>query len=134
MTDPLRFVPPRVALVDPRTGMVAREWYLFFQGVFNRIGGATGESTTDIVASLFEDAGSSETNATLFATEQALSQYPAVHENTVLLDGVAQALAQLPPDTPTLTVESLSAELATVRDQVSELVKEIQSLRQGLYP
>ena len=133
MTDPLRFVPPRVQLVDPRTGVISREWYLFFQGIFNRIGGATGESTTDIVASLFEDAGSSETNALLFTTEQALSQYPAVHENTVLLEGVSRALAQLPPDTPTVTVESLSAELSAVRDQVSELVKEIQSIRQGLY-
>ena len=26
------FVPPRVALVDPKTGMVTRQWYLYFQG------------------------------------------------------------------------------------------------------
>lgn len=26
------FIPPRVALVDPNTGMVTRQWYLFFQG------------------------------------------------------------------------------------------------------
>lgn len=113
MTEPLRFVPPRVLPIDPRTGMFSREWYLFFQGMFNRIGGSTGESTSDIVASLFEDAGSSETNAVLFATEQALSQYP--------------------PIAVPVSIESLSAELSAVRDQVSELVKEIQSLRQGLY-
>jgi len=26
------FVPPRVPLVDPNTGMVTRQWYLYFQG------------------------------------------------------------------------------------------------------
>lgn len=133
MSSPLRFVPPRVQLVDPRTGMISREWYLFFQGVFSRVGGAEGSSTTDLLASMFEDAGSSETNAVLFAAEQSLSQYPALHENTVLLDGVSQALAQLPANTPLITVETLSAELSAMRDQVSELVKEIQSIRQGLH-
>ncbi|AKA60334.1 hypothetical protein P26218_31 [Rhodoferax phage P26218] len=26
------FMPPRVPLVDPNTGMVTRQWYLYFQG------------------------------------------------------------------------------------------------------
>jgi hypothetical protein len=25
-----RIIPPRVSLVDPRTGLIAREWYLYF--------------------------------------------------------------------------------------------------------
>lgn len=111
MTDPLRFVPPRVALTDPRTGMVSREWYLFFQGVFNRIGGTTGSSTTDIVASLFEDAGSSETNAMLFELEQSFNQTPL----TVIS-----------------TMDTLTAELSTLQDRVAELVKELDSIKQGV--
>lgn len=30
-----KFVSPRVPLVDPRTGLVTREWYLFFQDFFS---------------------------------------------------------------------------------------------------
>ena len=110
MTDPLRFVPPRVAFVDPRTGMITREWYLFLQGVFARIGGANGSSSTDIAASLFEDAGSSETNAMLFELEQATGQHPVQ---------IAYA------------VDNTTAELSALQDRVSELVKELDSIKQG---
>lgn len=83
MTEALRFIPPRVALTDPRTGMISREWYLFFQGVFNRVGGAGGTGTEDLSLSLFEDAGSSETNAALFDLGQSVSQYPTNSAITV---------------------------------------------------
>jgi hypothetical protein len=53
MSAALRFVPPRVALVDNRTGLITREWYLFLQGIFERVGGPTGLSTTDVDAGGF---------------------------------------------------------------------------------
>jgi hypothetical protein len=111
MTDPLRFVPPRVAFVDPRTGMITREWYLFLQGIFNRVGGANGESTADIIASLFEDAGSSETNAMVFEVERALSQIPSPQ--------------------PLTTTDILLAEISELRATVAELKKDLDALRQG---
>lgn len=113
MSEALRFVPPRVQLVDPRTGMISREWYLFFQGMFNRVGGANGDSIPDIVVNLFEDAGSSETNAARFELEQALSQTP--------------------PSTPISTIGTLSAELSALQDRVAELVKELDSIKQGVF-
>lgn len=112
MTDPIKFIPPRVALLDPRTGLISREWYLFFQGVFDRIGGATGSSTTDLATALFEDAGSSETNAMLFSAEQAAGQ--------------------VPPNAAIPVVEQLQAELSELRDTVAELRKEIEALKQGI--
>lgn len=111
MTDALRFVPPRVALVDPRTGLVAREWYLFFQGMYLRVGGADGGSTQDTVVSLFEDAGSSETNAMLFELEQASGQYPTSQPLTV--------------------EQALQAEIAELRDTVAEMKKDLDAIRQG---
>lgn len=30
--------PPRVAFIDPRTGLIAREWYRFFLDLFTRVG------------------------------------------------------------------------------------------------
>ena len=124
MSTPLRFVPPRVALVDPRTGMVSREWYLFFQGVFTRIGGADGASSSDIVASLFEDAGSSETNALAFEVNDASNQYP---NPTVVLpeDDASPAMQVL------TQLDNVTAELSALREQVSELAKELNSIKQG---
>lgn len=124
MTDPLRFVPPRVQLTDPRTGLISREWYLFFQGVFDRIGGATGASTSDLVASLFEDAGSSETNAMLFGVEQDTRQMPPDQQPALFID--------LPPAyAPDSQIDNITAELSALQDQVAELVKELDSLKQG---
>lgn len=41
--------PPRVPLVDTRTGLVAREWYLFFFNLFELTGGGTSSATiTDL--------------------------------------------------------------------------------------
>lgn len=34
MPDLSQIVPPRIPLVDARTGMIAREWYLFFLSIF----------------------------------------------------------------------------------------------------
>lgn len=93
----IKFVPPRVPIADSG-GFVTREWYLFLQGVFGRVGGAIGPSTADLNESAFEDAGSSETVALLFSVEQAARQ---------------------------------SGELSSLRDQVAELQKQIDSIRQG---
>jgi hypothetical protein len=108
MTDPIKFMPPRVALTDPRTGLISREWYLFFQGVYDRIGGANGASIPDVTASLFEDAGSGETNAMLFTVEDAVKQSPS-YEHYV--------------------EQTVAAELSGLRDQVAEMAKELDALK-----
>ena len=33
--------PPRVPLTDSRTGLISREWYMFFLSLFNKVGGST---------------------------------------------------------------------------------------------
>jgi hypothetical protein len=126
MTEALRFVPPRVAFVDISTGMIAREWYLFLQGLFNRVGGANGSSTTDLVASLFEDAGSSETNARLFAVEQALGQAPLPFTPTA--DSPSE---QLPAYQQFVQLDALQTELYELRETVAELKKDLDAIRQG---
>ena len=37
--------PPRVALVDQRTGLIAREWYRFFLNLFTLTGSGTNQTT-----------------------------------------------------------------------------------------
>ena len=126
MSEALRFVPPRVALVDPRTGMVSREWYLFFQGVFIRVGGADGMGTSELEASLFEDAGSSETNAMLFTLEQDTGQVPAPQQNT------PDHSIDLAPPRYLDAVDTLTTELSELQARVTELVKEIDALKQSV--
>lgn len=43
MPSPLNvpITPPRVAFIDPRTGTVSREWYMFFLSLFQLSGGST---------------------------------------------------------------------------------------------
>lgn len=43
---PSTIVAPRVAIVDPRTGLISREWYNFFLNLFTLTG--SGQSTTSI--------------------------------------------------------------------------------------
>ena len=44
MVNITNITPPRVPLTDPKTGLIAREWYLFFFSLFNQ----TGQSTTSL--------------------------------------------------------------------------------------
>jgi hypothetical protein len=39
MLNITNITPPRVPLTDPRTGMIAREWYRFFFNQFEKISG-----------------------------------------------------------------------------------------------
>ena len=114
MTSPMRFVPPRVALTDPKTGVISREWYLFFQGVFLRIGGADSPSIPDIIEAVEADYSVSPTNEAAFAVEQALGQF-------MLPQQASQA-------------DLIVAELSSLRDQVAELTKELNSIKQGTQP
>lgn len=107
----IKFIPPRVPLTDSRTGLISREWFLFFQGVFERIGGAEGPSTTDISTSLFEDAGSGETNALLFQVEEDIKQSPQ-YEMYV--------------------IDVLTTELNELRELVAAMSKDIEGLKQSV--
>lgn len=40
MPNITNITPPRVPLTDPRNGLIAREWYLFFLNLFNQSGGS----------------------------------------------------------------------------------------------
>jgi hypothetical protein len=95
-------------------GIFNRTWYLFFQSVFQRIGGATGPSATDLSASMFEDAGGSETNAVLFRSIQDAGQ------------------SQQPMIVMTADAWSdLALQVGSLQDQITELTKEVQGIRQG---
>lgn len=49
MADPIYFAPLRVPLVDTRTGLMSREWYLFFQALWLRTGGVVAPDYQDVL-------------------------------------------------------------------------------------
>lgn len=50
MTLDTMIIPPRVQFVDPRTGMISREWYRFLLNLFDRTGGPNPDTTDSLLA------------------------------------------------------------------------------------
>lgn len=48
MSDAIFFAPLRVPVVDERTGLMSREWILFFQAMFLRVGGTQAFNPEDL--------------------------------------------------------------------------------------
>lgn len=69
--------PPRVAFLDPRTGAVSREWYMFFLSLFKLTGG--GQTTI---------------------TLEDLQRLPSAPDYSGELAGISEYLAGLPPAAP----------------------------------
>ena len=99
MPNITNITPPRVPLMDPRSGLIAREWYLFFLSLFNQTGGSAvsledvqkgpPSQDVDISALLAQASLNAESSSAL------LSQYAALANDV-------QALALGPADTPQL--------------------------------
>jgi hypothetical protein len=108
MADPLYFAPLRVPVIDSRTGLMSREWYLFFQALWLRQGGSDGPSNDDIMQGIPEELGAAELLA--------------------LTDSIAQAAGQVPvPIIP--SIDDLLATLSALQDQLAEITKAIQGLQ-----
>jgi hypothetical protein len=43
--NPTQITAPRVPLVDPKTGLISREWYRFFNAMYEQLGGGTGAAS-----------------------------------------------------------------------------------------
>jgi len=104
--------PPRVPLIDPRTGLIDRAWYLFFL------------SLNDVATAVVDDSGLT------FSAESVIASYDAA------LRAVNQDLQTLPP------VADLGAELikqiqeanlvdccSALVSQMAEMQKQIEALQ-----
>lgn len=105
-------IPPRVPLVDPRTGVISREWYLFLYNIFNRVGGgnpddfssAYGISPPDEIHVLDEknelqppsiQVVEQEAIATLFAELQGALQEVSIVEARQEIENLSNRLADV---------------------------------------
>lgn len=114
MPDITQIPAPRVSFIDPRTNLMAREWYRFFLNLYQLTGNGTNEaSLTDLqlgpeTRDLSGEIGEAITTAELF------SQQP------LTIDQIAEMMKR---------VEALEASAAqAVPEQVAEMSKRVDAL------
>ena len=102
--NPTPITPPRVPLIDPRTNLIDRAWYLFFLSLNN-------------IASAVVDNGDIGTN-----TDSLLASYDAA------LRSVNQELQTLPPVVTLPVPDVLGDCCSALVSQTAEMQKQIESL------
>jgi len=116
MPNITNITPPRVPLSDPKTGLISREWYLFFLSLFNQTGGSTvsleeiqkGPPPQDVdtnavvsAAQLSSGALPSDLGPVLTALQALDVSQQAAFDPTRLQNSI-QALELVPTNTPQL--------------------------------
>jgi len=108
---PTPITPPRVPLIDPRTGLIDRAWYLFFLSLNN------------VASAVIDDSGLT------YSSESVIASYEAA------LQALAQDVGTLPTPVdlnPELVKQIESAGLSSYSDalvsQVAEMQKQIETL------
>jgi hypothetical protein len=124
MSKPIYFAPYQTPFVNLQTGIISREWYLFLQAMFNRVGGSTGQGTDDLLQGIPNELGAAELLALQSTAADAAGQMPPMLPVIAFDD-------QSPPPIPDATFDDLLSELCQAREQVGELQKRIQDLQQG---
>ena len=103
--NPTPITPPRVPLIDPRTNLIDRAWYLFFLSLNN-------------IASAVVDSGDIGTD-----TDSLLASYDAA------LRSVNQELQTLPPVVTLPAPDVLGDCCAALVSQTAEMQKQIEALQ-----
>lgn len=101
---PTPITPPRVPLIDPRTGLIDRAWYLFFL------------SLNQIATAVIDDSGLT------FSAESVIASYDAA------LRAVNQELQTLPPVVTLPVPDVLTDCCSGLVSQTAEMQKQIDAL------
>lgn len=102
---PTPITPPRVPLIDPRTGLIDRAWYLFFL------------SLNDIATGVVDDVNLGVDSISLIASyDQALQT-------------LAQEVETLPPAVTLPVPDVLTDCCSALESQVAEMQKQIEALQ-----
>lgn len=112
--NPTQLTPPRVALIDERSGTISREWYRFFLSLL------TATQTTQDETTLAPDTASllASYDAVFGETIQGLESAPDCCTATADVDAKVNALAQTTGVTPPAASES---DIAVIQSQLQAL-------------
>jgi hypothetical protein len=103
---------PRADIAIAGDDAPSKDWYRWARDITERVGGVTGNSTTDLTLSAFEDAGIEETKAIVMDVRGETGQAP-----------VAQQISQ---------DESQEADVQALHAALQALADRVQALEQGL--
>jgi hypothetical protein len=140
MADILDLFPARVRFVDA-DGRLTVEAFRALAKVFERIGGSTGPSTTDLATSDDEDSGLEEFKHEVSKTLDGLAMLPPsafdpftdpLHPLAQPHDPYTDPLHPLPQEH--VDVQHILTELAGLREEVTRLRAEVQGLQEGTTP
>lgn len=112
MASAIDLFPARVPFVDPKTGLLTPQALRALALVLERIGGPTSVTINELAFSDDEDSGLEELR----------------HEFSKALDGLLVA----PPTPEQVHIEFLQAQFEQMRDELTELRKELESMKQGV--
>jgi hypothetical protein len=102
-TQPI-ITPPRVPLVDPRTGLISRAWYLFFLSLNN------------VATAVIDESGITFAAESLVASVEAELQTLAQFAETL-----PPVVALPPPDALTDCCSGLESQIAEMQKQIDAL-------------
>jgi hypothetical protein len=129
--NPTQLTPPRVALIDERSGAISREWYRFFLSLL------TATQTNQDEVELAPDATSliASYDAMLESLAQTTESAPDCCSATADVDAKVNSLAQATGVTPPAATES---DTAVIQSQLQALAlspppKEFRSPRYGSF-
>lgn len=116
MPNITNLTPPRVPLVDPNTGYITREWYLFLFNLFNLTGAGTSDiSITDLAqTAIGQDLSTVETQINALAVQPAATDISVTTQKIEGLAGQPNASALL--------------------SQIAELQKQLDGLKMAVMP
>jgi hypothetical protein len=101
--DITNITPPRVPLIDERTGLISREWYRFFLSLFRLTGsGANFTSLTDL-----------QVGPPTVTVDEFNALLPDITDNNAAVSGLQSQIAELITDVQALA-EQPRAELGTL--------------------
>ena len=115
MPNPLNvpITPPRVNFIDPRTGNVSREWYMFFLSLFSLSGGSS-VSLDDV-----------QKGPPMLTVDEINSIVDKASANIdPSQDGLLAQIAELQKQ-----INDLSKQPASLIDQIAELQKQVEGLQ-----
>ena len=103
-----------VVHIDPNTGKAAfsRTWFLFFQQIFNRVGGASSPGIDDL-EQLSDESSASRLDAAIYSLSDELRAAPQ-------------------PLLPQAAENVVANEIGDVRAELAELRKAIEGIQQGV--
>ena len=116
MPDITQIMPPRVPLVDQRTGLISREWYRFFFNQFEKVSGSA-VSLEDV------QLGPVETDSFVFEFIKNITQFAIEPAQ----DGVVDQIAEMQKQIQAAELSSEGA-LMALQAQLANLVTDVQAL------